>query len=219
MRVRSEARRLAYIHAAGDMFLRQGYADVSMESVAAAVGGSKVTLYGYFSSKEALFEAFVIEVGRGTAQGFFEFEVLSGDDLGTLHELGFAYLKLITSPEILALDRLIISEAIRFPKLTRIFYEHGPKRVVDTMTDVLKQLSIGQCMRTAQARRVALHFKALCEATIRDRQLWCLDGPPNDRTLRTAVKTAVPMFFDGYKSAIVTSALASRTRRLSRMVR
>ena len=38
MRVKTEAKRLALIKAAGAMFLDNGYADVTMESIAAAAG-------------------------------------------------------------------------------------------------------------------------------------------------------------------------------------
>jgi TetR/AcrR family transcriptional repressor of mexJK operon len=197
MRVKSQAKRLAYIQAAGTMFLEQGFADVTMEGIAAAVGGSKVTLYNYFSSKEELFEAFVIEVGRGKAENLTRLPILKDDARSTLAALGYAYLKLVTTPEIIALDRLIIGEARRFPELTRIFYEHGPKRTIDAIAKGIEQLNLGKPVSTQTPHALALHFKALCEATILERQLWCLDPTPSDAALRRAVKTAIQIFFDG----------------------
>ena len=44
-----------------EAFLAEGYAETSMSSVAAKVGGSKATLYNYFKSKEELFAAFMID--------------------------------------------------------------------------------------------------------------------------------------------------------------
>lgn len=197
MRVKSEARRLAYVQAAGAMFLQHGYADVSMEGIAAAVGGSKVTLYGYFASKEEVFEAFVVEIGRGKAQQLEEIQAMPDNPGATLLALGLAYLRLVTAPDIVALDRLIISEAVRFPELTRIFYEHGPRQVVTTMGRVLGGLRLAQGLSAPSVRLLALQFKALCEATIRDRQLWCLDPAPGSKLLRSSVDAAVALFLDG----------------------
>lgn len=196
MRVKTEARRLAYIQAAGHLFLEQGYADVSMEKIAAAAGGSKVTLYGYFASKEALFEAFVVEVGRGKAQCLEATVIDAADPVGTLRSLGLAYLQLVTAPQIVTLDRLIISESGRFPQLTKIFYDHGPRKVIGVLAQALAKVVDGP-LTEDQAWLRALQFKALCEATILERQLWSLDPPPTAKTLKTAVELAVTVFLDG----------------------
>ena len=56
-----DLRRKAILDIARDIFLSQGYAATSMSQVAARLGGSKGTLYNYFSSKEELFSAMVVE--------------------------------------------------------------------------------------------------------------------------------------------------------------
>lgn len=62
----TSVRRIAILTVAGRTFLRQGYADASMDGIAAEVGGSKSTLYRYFPSKAALFAAYVEEIGTLT---------------------------------------------------------------------------------------------------------------------------------------------------------
>ncbi len=59
MRTLSEERRQAIITAAAAVFQEQGYERTSMSEVARRAGGSKATLYNYFTSKEALFESVV----------------------------------------------------------------------------------------------------------------------------------------------------------------
>jgi AcrR family transcriptional regulator len=54
MRVRSEEKRQEIIRIAAGLFEELGYERTSMSAIAARVGGSKATLYGYFSSKEEL---------------------------------------------------------------------------------------------------------------------------------------------------------------------
>jgi TetR/AcrR family transcriptional regulator, mexJK operon transcriptional repressor len=52
-------RRQAYVDAAQRLFFTHGYGATSMNAIAAAVGGSKTTLWNLFPSKLALFEAVV----------------------------------------------------------------------------------------------------------------------------------------------------------------
>ncbi|MEC5341319.1 TetR/AcrR family transcriptional regulator [Brenneria populi] len=59
MRTLTEERRQAIITAAAQLFQEIGYERASMNEVAKRVGGSKATLYNYFSSKEELFETVV----------------------------------------------------------------------------------------------------------------------------------------------------------------
>ena len=57
MRVRTEEKRDTIVQAASEVFLELGFEGASMSQIAARVGGSKRTLYGYFGSKEDLFLA------------------------------------------------------------------------------------------------------------------------------------------------------------------
>jgi TetR/AcrR family transcriptional regulator, mexJK operon transcriptional repressor len=200
MRVKSETRRLAYVEAAGRLFLEHGYPAVSMDMIAAAVGGSKVTLYNYFPSKEELFEAFVIEAGRGPASELLDIEI-STNLPATLKAIGIAYLKLVTTPDVIALDRLIISEARRLPELTRIFYATGPKRTIDALSSVFASMVDKGWLRPSDPSTLAVHFKGLCEAMIVERQLWCLDARPSQATLTAAVATATEAFVNGYAAS------------------
>ena len=63
MRVKTEERRQAIIEVAREAFTAQGFENTSMAEIASRVGGSKATLYNYFSSKEELFAAVIDEFG------------------------------------------------------------------------------------------------------------------------------------------------------------
>ena len=52
------------IRQARELFLEQGYAAVSMQQIADAVGVNKATLYHYFRDKQALFIAVMVEQGK-----------------------------------------------------------------------------------------------------------------------------------------------------------
>lgn len=51
------ARRESILAAAQDVFLAQGFEGATMEGIAEAAGVSKVTLYTYFSDKDAVFQS------------------------------------------------------------------------------------------------------------------------------------------------------------------
>lgn len=56
---RAEKTRTAILRAAGELFGEHGYAQVSMDEVAAGAGVTKPTVYAHFGSKEALFETLI----------------------------------------------------------------------------------------------------------------------------------------------------------------
>ena len=71
MRVKTEQKRREIIEVAKQVFRAKGFAAASMAEIAADVGGSKGTLYNYFTSKEALFAAVMIEMARELADPIF----------------------------------------------------------------------------------------------------------------------------------------------------
>jgi AcrR family transcriptional regulator len=57
MRVKSETKRQTILDVATKAFIELGFNNTSMSEIASRVGGSKSTLYNYFSSKEEIFSA------------------------------------------------------------------------------------------------------------------------------------------------------------------
>jgi len=91
-----DAYRAELIEGSADLFVQHGYAGVSMRRVAKAVGVSTGTLYHYFPSKEALFEATVKHViGRNAAAAVaaFEPQMAAGLRLGVRDILAFLVLQ------------------------------------------------------------------------------------------------------------------------------
>lgn len=199
MRVRTEVKRQAILKIAGAKFLQQGYGAVSMAAVAAEVGGSKTTLYGYFPSKEELFAAFVIEAGKGAFEELSHVALSDGDIEGTLNSLGLSYLRLRFSPEIFAINRLVIAEVPRFPELGAIFYENGPKRIIDRMSALLEDASNAGLVHIPVPRTAALHFKALCETGPYERVLWGIDKNVSAEAMSRSVELATEVFLARYR--------------------
>lgn len=197
MRRKSESRRLSFVQAAGKLFVEQGFGTVTMEAIAAEAGASKVTLYSYFSGKEALFEAFVVEAGKGAHEEL----VAAKNEMGlraSLVHMGMSYLELVTRKDVVAISQLIIGEAGRHPQLSRIFYETGARHTLVLICNVLENLMDRGLLRRTEPRTTGLHFKALCAAEVVERQLWGLDAVPNMSTRRAAVESAIEVFLPAH---------------------
>ncbi|MCM2474666.1 TetR/AcrR family transcriptional regulator [Rhizobium sp. CG5] len=197
MRRKTEDRRLSFVTAAKDLFIEQGFGAVTMEAIALRAGASKATLYNYFLSKEALFEAFVSEAGKGGLEDL-EAARQDGSAQDVLHHLGLAYLDLVTRPDVIEVNRLIMGEARRQPQLSRIFYENGPRKTLIAICETIGLLMERGDLRRSEIRQAGLYFKALCEAGLVERQLWGLDQVPDATIRRAAVEDATTIYLRAF---------------------
>lgn len=176
---RRAARRDAILAVAQEGFLADGYAATSMSSIAAALGGSKATLYAYFSSKEELFAAIMEGYGDTLRKRFESLGEHEGSLSDRLAHYGDAYLGTLFSSGFIDLSRVVISEAGRLPEIGAIFERatvQSGRWVVDTLA---AEMRAGR-LRTDDPELVARHFLALCSAHIYTQVLWGLASPPNE---------------------------------------
>ncbi len=125
-RPRDPEKHAAIIAAAQHLFLARGFGEVSMDAVAAAAGVSKMTLYGHFRDKDALFEAAV----ECHVQGVLAEIARVGGGEGPLEEqlvaVGRRFLALLCSPKLVAARRVLGPMLCANPGLARRFYQAGP---------------------------------------------------------------------------------------------
>lgn len=115
------------VEAATRLFLKQGYAAVSMEAIASAAGVSKRTLYARFTDKEAVMQAAVERLIEGFLPAFDDdMEQIEGLE-PVLLATAARILDAALAPESLALHRLFVAEAGRFPELGELL-AHSPAR-------------------------------------------------------------------------------------------
>lgn len=122
-RRRKEARPQEIIAAGLAEFADRGFAATRLEDVAIRAGIVKGTIYRYFGSKEALFEA-ALSSGMGPA---FETlpELIAGYDGATVDLLrlmiGRLY-RILFDPDVELLARIIICEGRRFPAVAELYH-------------------------------------------------------------------------------------------------
>ena len=105
------------VRVACQCFTSKGYGATSMSEVARAARVSKKTLYSRFASKADLFRA-ILEAQIRRTGGVVRLQAPAAETLETMLRLYAEHtLQESLSPEILQLNRLIYSEAGRFPEL------------------------------------------------------------------------------------------------------
>lgn len=160
-RPKDPAKRQAILEAAQVLFLRNGYEGSSMEAIAREAGVSKLTVYSHFSDKETLFlEAVRAKCEEQLPQLFGTRDAPEAVEAQLLN-IGRAFLRLIDSPESLAMHRLMIGLAHSNPTLVQLFYDAGPGRILSELERFLRQADQHGQLRIPQPRAAAEHFCAL----------------------------------------------------------
>lgn len=124
---------LCILQAASRVFLEHGFNAATTDMIQRTAGVSKATVYSRYPNKEALFAAVIENQCSHFTQQVQQIEVTPGNIRKVLLEIGRTYLSLLLSYESLALFRVVVAVADKFPHLARTFYTSGP----GTMTKVL----------------------------------------------------------------------------------
>ncbi|MBB5391952.1 MULTISPECIES: TetR/AcrR family transcriptional regulator [unclassified Herbaspirillum] len=193
MRKKSEERRQAMIDVAAQVFNEIGFEGASMAEISARIGGSKATLYNYFSSKEEIFvEVMLKQVGCQFEQAFSALN--DEDDVRQgLLRLARHYLDIVLKPEVIAVKRLAMYYAGK-SDLGPMLYERGPKRGWTRIAEFLKRKMDEGKLHQGDAWIAALQFRSLVESEWMDvRMLNVVTELPADQ-LQASAERAVEAF-------------------------
>src|SRR5216684_8768017 len=131
--------------AAHQLFLQQGYLATSIDAILAEAGiSSKETLYRHYANKEALFVDVLAHLTL-SQPGFSEklAALPTPHDLPSLRQaltqLSREILSMMSQPGYLALVRIIIAEAPRFPQLGTLFFSTVTQRGLAIITALLQE--------------------------------------------------------------------------------
>jgi AcrR family transcriptional regulator len=121
-RRRKDTRPAELLDAALEVFAEKGFAAARMEDIAARAGAAKGTLYLYFASKEAVFEALV---RSAVVPNIERAEALAAVHVGPvaplLRQLMAKVTALIRETRLVVLPRLLVGELYKFPALARFY--------------------------------------------------------------------------------------------------
>ncbi len=165
-------KRAAILEAAQKAFLEGGYAATSMDSIAELAGVSVKTLYRHFENKDELFSAIVLDACSGPHEDA-EIEKPSSDrpwfaepSPKALVAAATEYLENILSEEQLALYRVIVRDAPKFPELGFRYRSDVVEHRIAIFTRFLKSRASAEKWKIRNLRGAALTFDGLIRAGI-----------------------------------------------------
>ncbi|MFW9266318.1 TetR/AcrR family transcriptional regulator [Pseudomonas sp. NR3] len=193
------AKRQAILDAAKNLFLSLGYASTSMDAVATEAGVSKLTVYSHFNDKETLFSAAVIAKCEEQVPPLF-FEWVEGVPIEhVLLNIARGFNQLINSDESVNLHRLMVALGSQDPKLSTIFYEAGPQRMLCGMERLLSKVNQSGALSIDKPRNAAEHFFCLIKGAANFRLLYGCDGPQDAEAAEAHVQEVVGLFMRAYR--------------------
>lgn len=190
---RGMARRQAFLSAARQVFLEQGYETASVNDVVRLAGGSLATLYSQFGNKEGLFLAVVQDQYERTIVAMTPECV---DDLPMdlgLQKIGENFLRTILMHEQLAFFRLIVSEGRKFPHAAVEYVSAGADKVRGVVAKHIR----ATCPGCEDAERAASFFLELVRSRHQYRALADDNYKPSDSEIREHVAGAIAVLKHG----------------------
>jgi AcrR family transcriptional regulator len=199
MKTKTEAKRQAILKAAAEVFREVGFERASMGEIRARVGGSKMTLYNYFPSKEKLFfdvmyQAKELELGAITAALNADTEDLKQE----LLHFGQRLVPALYSPEAIAIRRLAIAE-LGHSDIGKVVFERSIVPIEKQVAEFLRKAMKRGALRTADAQTAAVHLLSLLESELLQRVLLGVMNSVKPEVIKGAVRRAVEVFLSGYQ--------------------
>jgi TetR/AcrR family transcriptional repressor of mexJK operon len=187
-----EAKRDAILEAARKVFMEVGFGTTSMDSIAAEAKVSKQTVYNHFGSKEELFAAMVRYFVDQKLTVFSE-AAKSGKPEATLQAIAHQFLDHGAAEQRVAMYRVLMAEAPRFPELGDIFYSAGPAVVRKYLSDYLAEQHARGVMRVEDPALTAEQFFSMLNGCQFKAQLG-IERLPDKRTIDAYIDHAVMLF-------------------------
>ena len=212
-RVRTEEKRDEIVRIATELFGEHGFERCSMAALSERIGGSKATLYGYFSSKEDLLRAVLnCEVAKDADNVIRDFP--AKEDLReSLILLGTAYLNKRMSPLPLANIRMVANQPAG-STMGKDFYLNVIRPNFHRLADKFEELTDQGRLKRADPEVMMMHWKGLCDWDFfEQRLLGAIDGP-DPKQVKKAATLAADAFLALY--GVPAKAGAKRTRGGSR---
>jgi len=183
---------------ARSVFLSSGFDGASMNDIARAAGVSKGTLYAYFNSKDELFEAIIRAEKGQAAERVCAFLPNYSDPRAMLTDFGVRLLTRMAQPSTLALSRVVIAAAGKFPNIGRVFFEAGPLHGNQRLAERLRELEGAGLIKAPNPERAAWHFLDLCFSGDYKKLLFGVVDTISAEDIEASVEAGVDVFMKAY---------------------
>ena len=183
---------------AREIFLRDGFDGASVDDIARAAGVSKATLYSYFNDKRLLF----MEVCRQECLRQASSAMAQVNDYKTIRDkVEFAartLVSVILEPFNVAIFRVCVAEAERFPEIGEQFYNYGPGFGVARIAEFIEIAVKDGELICDDPHLAASQLQNLCRSEMFDRVLFLNKATFSQDQIDRVVNGAVEMFMARY---------------------
>jgi AcrR family transcriptional regulator len=184
------------LQAACTLFLRDGYR-VSMSAVAREAGVSKQTVYAHYATKDGLFTAAVEQLVQPLHASLHTGERSLAD---TLYGLASAHQSNMMDPSKVALGRMLIAEAPRFPTAARMLFRTVVENVLRRLAEHMREAMTRGHMREDDPDTAAELFLSMLHGMEGDRRLFGVRGR-SQKAQDAWARHAVTIFLQAYAIA------------------
>jgi TetR/AcrR family transcriptional repressor of mexJK operon len=195
------AKREAILAAARALFFSKGVEGVGIEEIARRANVSKMTVYGHFRNKAAILSVIVAAEAARMTSVLDEMPGESRNLEQRLAAFGTALMTFLTSPEMLAFERLLMSEAARHPDLASAMLDAGPRFGHRKLAQQLAAATAHGELAVRDPVRAAEQLTSLWKGVL---YLECQLGArptPSAAEIERHVKEGVEMFMRSYRPA------------------
>lgn len=196
-----ERKQEAIKEAARTLFLQHGYADTTMEMVAAQAGVSIMTLYRHFRSKDALFQAVIQHLcnqqveKNAVSEGIWE-----GSPSEVLHRLSERRLDFFLNPEEVALYRVIIGALEHFPTVGQLYYDLSFEKSLTLLSAYLQKLDQEGNLHVPQPHFSARAFLALLQGLVTERVRLGAEPVPTQAEIEQHIHDCIAFFLAAHRA-------------------
>jgi len=196
--VPESAKRTQILEGARRVFFAEGFDAASMGEIAREAKVSKGTLYVYFDSKEALFTALIEEAKRETAERAMQFDVEDPEVGAVLTEFAVRLIEKMSAQQHVAMVRMVIGAAEKFPALARAFYDAGPSFGHRRLTEYLKAQEDRGRLLLRDPELAAWQFLGMCCHPVTVHVVLAGQAPPSAERVRLYAVSAVATFLASF---------------------
>ena len=184
-------KRDSIIESALSTFLEFGYGGTTIDEIVKRAGGSKASVYKHFKNKEDLFATVIDELVRHRLT-----DELNPDAPPEKAMLEYAESRLtvVFTKKHIALRRLVIGEGARFPKIARMYYEHGPGLSIKKLEQYLEAENARGSLKVDDAHSAATMFTGMLMHYMYLRTLFSTSTAPSSTKLKEHAKNVVNDF-------------------------
>ena len=188
------------LQGAKEVFFEHGFEGASVDEIARVAGVSKATLYSYFPNKQTMFAA----VARAKYQAQADLAIsemdinMCCDDCLRIaaHKMVFEFLTEFSR----SIFRVAVGEAARFPKLSKEFYDGGPRLVRGALMPFLQAAVDRKELVIDDLELAADQFAELCKTRLFPEYMLGIRDDFTDAEKGQIADEAVKTFLARYKA-------------------